>query len=146
MALSAPRNVPRRSTYYFESDAPVAAGATLWQGALAARNAAGYLVPVTAATGLKNPCMVDNDNLQQKTVGGAANGDVQCRIFYGVFPFKNVAGAGGVDTLTEADVGNVVYGLDDETVVKTSRTNTLSAVGKLDRIDADGFWVSLARP
>jgi hypothetical protein len=146
MALSAPRNVPRRSTYYFEADAPVGAAAVLWQGALSARNAAGYLVPFTATTGLKNPCIVDSDNLQLKVTGGAANGDVQARIFFGVFPFKNVAGSGGADTLTEADVGKVVYGLDDETVVKTDRTGTLSAAGKLDRIDADGFWVSLARP
>jgi hypothetical protein len=137
MALSAPRNVPRRSTYYFEADAPVGAAAVLWQGALSARNAAGYLVPFTATTGLKNPCIVDSDNLQLKVTGGAANGDVQARIFFGVFPFKNVAGSGGADTLTEADVGKVV---------KTDRTGTLSAAGKLDRIDADGFWVSLARP
>jgi hypothetical protein len=143
MALTTARSIPRRGSYYFESDAPMS-NTKIWQGALCALNAAGFLVKGAEAATLRNPCVIDHDNGQLSVDNSAgSNGSISARVFFGVFPFKSGTSA---DALTQADVGKVVYIMDDETVGKTDNTGARSPAGKLDRIDADGYWVSLARP
>jgi hypothetical protein len=56
------------------------------------------------------------------------------------YPFNN--GTSG-DLLAAADIGNDVYAVDDNTVGKTSGTNTRPIAGKLVAIDAYGCWVQL---
>ena len=134
-ALSAPRNTPRRERT--TRQVPVAAGAKLYAGAMVAINAAGFLVPVTAVTTLKaaarNEVLVDNTS--------GANGALSAVTKLGTFRYENSASA---DLITRADIGNDAYGVDDQTVAKTSATNTRSIVGKIFDVDDQGVWVTFA--
>ena len=42
------------------------------------------------------------------------------------------------------DIGSDCYIVDDQTVAKTSGTNTRSVAGKVFDVDADGVWVDFA--
>ncbi len=134
-ALAGDRNTPERSGDTRE--VPAAAGVVLYAGAMAAINAAGNAVPVTTATGLKGAGRVERrvDN----TDGGA--GALRVKIRAGIFRYANST---STDALTQADIGADVYGVDDQTVAKTSATNTRSVVGKVFDVDADGVWVKFS--
>lgn len=134
-ALAGDRNTPERSGDHREIGA--AAGAVLYAGAMAAVNAAGFAVPVTSAVGLKGAGRVENriDN-----TGGAA-GAQRVKIRAGIFRYANSAAA---DALSQADIGSDVYGVDDQTVAKTSASNTRSVVGKLFDVDDQGVWVKFS--
>lgn len=134
-ALSADRNTPRRTGD--KRVVPVAASTLLYAGAMAAVNASGFAVPVSASTTLKGAGRVERraDN----SAGGA--GAISAEISAGIFRFANSASA---DLLTQADIGSDVYGVDDQTVAKTSATSTRSVVGKLFDVDAEGVWVKFS--
>ena len=55
--------------------------------------------------------------------------------------FANSASA---DLISLADIGADCYIVDDQTVAKTSGTNTRSVAGKVFDVDADGVWVDFA--
>lgn len=57
----------------------------------------------------------------------------------GWFRFTNSAAA---DALTSADIGADCYLVDDQTVAKTSATNTRVIAGRVRDIDAAGVWIS----
>lgn len=111
---------------------PVKADTLILQGAMVALDG-GYACPVRAATGLVGLgcalATVDNRN--------GADGALAIDVEAGVFRYANKAD----DALTIADIGDDAYGVDDETVAKTSATNTRSAIGKVFDVDADGVWV-----
>ena len=56
----------------------------------------------------------------------------------GVFRVGN-SSAG--DAITKADIGAACYIVDDQTVAKTSGTNTRSPAGIVDGVDSLGVWV-----
>jgi len=103
---------------------------------MAALNAAGFLVPFATATTLKSAGRAEE---QVDNVAGA-DGDVSCRIATGIFRFGNSASG---DLITKADIGADCYGVDDQTVAKTSGSNTRSVAGKIFDVDADGVWVRI---
>lgn len=70
--------------------------------------------------------------------GGAANGDVRIDTDRGTFCF---AIGTSTDALTLSDVGADVYVIDDQTVGKTSATNTRPKAGVLEDVTSDGAWV-----
>ena len=90
----------------------VAANTKIHAGGMVAKNAAGFAVPVTAAANLVGLGRAEEsiDN-----TGGAA-GAQSVRSTRGTFNYANSAGA---DELTHADIGSLVYGVDDQTVAKT---------------------------
>lgn len=134
-ALSADRNTPRREGE--KRSLPVAAATLIYAGALCAINAAGYLVPFSTATTLKpagrSESRVDNS-------AGAA-GDVSTEVSAGIFRFANSTAG---DAITRADIGSDCYGVDDQTVAKTSGTNTRSVAGKVFDVDDVGVWVKIS--
>lgn len=134
-ALSADRNTPERSGDVREP--PAAAGALFHAGAMAAINAAGYAVPVTTALNLKGAGRVER---RVDNTGGAA-GTLRVRIRVGIFRYANSAAA---DLITLADIGSDAYGVDDQTVAKTSATNTRSVIGKVFDVDDQGVWVKFS--
>lgn len=75
-------------------------------------------------------------------VGGADNA-LNLTAELGCFPFG--IGSSG-DALTAADIGATVYAIDDNTVGKTSGTNTRPVAGKLVRIENGQAWVQLPIP
>lgn len=129
--LTADRNTPR-----FEGDERVgglAASQTIFAGAILMRNAAGYLTEGATATGSFGAGVA----LERKANAGAAGAEV-IRYRPGIFRFANSASG---DLIAATDVGAVCYIVDDQTVAKTSGTNTRSPAGVIDAVDANGVWV-----
>ena len=131
VALTADRDTKQRSGAVFNRK--VAAGVTIYKGALVALNASGFLVPGSAATTLKADGVC-----KAGAVGGASNGDVEAEVERGVFRFANSAAG---DAITIADIGNDCFIVDDQTVALTNGTNTRSVAGKIEDVDALGVWV-----
>lgn len=134
-ALIANRNTPQLLD---PAPAPrsgaVAASQKIYAGAIVMRNATGYLVKGVTATGLvgagRCEALVDNS-------AGVA-GAVTAEYAPGVFRFDNSASG---DLITTADIGNVCYVVDDQTVAKTHATNTRSPAGVIEDVDSQGVWV-----
>ncbi len=134
VALTAERDTKQRSGAVFSRG--VAANAVIFKGAMVALNAAGFLVPFSAATTLKA------DGVAQQTVtGSATNGEVLCEVERGVFRFANSAAG---DAITRADIGLDCFGVDDDQVAKTNGGNTRSVAGRIEDVDAQGVWVRFA--
>jgi hypothetical protein len=133
-ALTDDRMTPRREGDYRVEG--VAAATVIYAGALVMRNAGGYLVKGQTATGLVGVGVADAraDN------AAGANGAITARYRAGSFRFANSTAA---DAITIAEVGDVCYAVDDQTVAKTHATNTRSAAGIIEAVDAQGVWVRL---
>lgn len=133
MALTAERGTLKRAhgpRSYF-----LAASVKAIKGGIAVV-AAGYAKPAVTATGLTAVGMfietVDNS-------AGAA-GAARVLVEEGEFLFANSA----TDPVAQADVGANVYLVDDETIAKTSGTNTRSIAGKLTALEGGQAWVKIA--
>lgn len=121
------------------------AGAFAFGGSMMGTNASGYLRQIpgpgvnNSAFRFRGVSHRDWDNT------GGSNGDFQervdrPRIITGV---QNLTG----DPVTIADVGNQVFAEDDNTIRRTSNTNTRCPVGILYAVDSDGtVEVKLAQP
>lgn len=124
-ALTAARNTPQLDTTVIPSTQglPVAAATTIYAGSIVCTNAAGYAVPMTTALNLRPV------GIAVRTVANAgAAGAMVIEVFRGTF-FVNMGTAG--DALTIADRYNLVYGIDDNTVGKTTGGSTRSLAGIL---------------
>lgn len=132
-ALSAARNTPERAGDVFGW--PVKAATICYQGGLAVANG-GYAAPGSTATTLV--ALGRFEETVDNTGGGA--GAVAVRIKRGIFKFGN-SSAG--DLIAQADCGADCYIVDDQTVAKTSATNTRSVAGKIVAVDSDGVWVKV---
>jgi hypothetical protein len=126
-----------RNTAEFQNDlreGPVAASQLIYAGAIVCRNAAGDLVKGITATGLTGVGVarerVDNS-------AGAA-GAKTIRYKVGVFRFGNSASG---DLITKADIGKAAWVVDDQTVAKTSASNTRSKAGVIEAVDDLGVMV-----
>ena len=133
-ALSANRQTPELVGGIHDFD--MAANAVMFAGSLAVINAAGYAAPGTTALGLRAAGRVE----EYANNTGGANGAKKARIKPGVFRFANSAAG---DLIAAADIGNDCYIVDDQTVAKTSATNTRSIAGKIVNVDAQGVWVKV---
>lgn len=144
MALTTPRNTPRRMTADFVNSTSVltAASQTFYPGALVALNASGYLVPASTATTLtavgvigEQPFLVPATSY----VSGAVAGVLRLEVQKGVFKFTNQSN----DLITQAEIGKVCYMTDDETVCKTGTGKSIA--GTVWEIDPDdgGVWVNI---
>jgi hypothetical protein len=115
--------------------AGVAAGTTLFPGAIVMINAAGFLVEGQTATGLigvgRSESLANN--------AGGSNGDITGDYKPGTYRVNNSAGA---DEITDADRGKPCYAVDDQTVAKTDGTASRSPAGIVDHVDAHGVWVT----
>lgn len=135
MALSQDRNTKKREGAVY--NAPLAASAVIYGGALVCLDASGNLVPGSVATTLtaagRATGFVSN-------AGGSA-GDVFAEFEKGVFLFNNSESA---DAIARAEIGDNCYIVDDETVAKTNGTNTRSVAGRIMDVDASGVWVQIA--
>ena len=92
-----------------------------------------------AAPGRTAPALVAVGRAEHSTTAVAA-GDAHVEVRRGVFKFANSAAA---DLIAQADVGTDCYVVDDQTVAKTSATNTRSRAGIVVAVDADGVWVQI---
>ena len=133
-ALTTDRNTVARSGDTIELKG--AASKKYFAGALIARDANGRATPGAVSTTIKGVgrCeeYVDNST--------GADDAVTVKIRKGIFQFAN-SSAG--DAITDADIGNDCYIVDDQTVAKTNGTSTRSVAGKVFDVDANGVWVDL---
>ena len=134
-ALTAARNTLERAGDVVGY--PVKASVKPIQGGIAVLNA-GYAAPATTATGLiaigRFEETVDNTS--------GADGALSAQVKRGTFRFGN-SSAG--DAIAQADVGADCYIVDDQTVAKTSGTNTRSVAGKIIAVDSVGVWVKIGQ-
>lgn len=134
MTLTKDRNTVRRDGVQYSD--PVAAATRIFAGSLLCLNAAGNAVPGSTSATLKARGVaqehVDNRD-------GAA-GDLRVESRRGVFPFANST---STDEITRADIGASAYIVDDQTVAKTSATNTRSIAGVIRDVDSNGVWVEI---
>jgi len=134
-ALTSARNTPERAGDVLGY--PVKASVKPIQGGIAVLSA-GYAAPATTATGLiaigRFEETVDNS--------AGSNGDISVQVKRGTFKFANSASG---DLIAQADVGADCYLVDDQTVAKTSATNTRSVAGKIIAVDSDGVWVKIGQ-
>jgi hypothetical protein len=109
------------------ADQPVNGTAHILAGTMVALNTDGDLVMVTATTGLKVLGRADEE--KDNTSGN--DGDLVCRVRYGVFPWAMVGG----DEVDRGDIGATVYAADNNTVGKTDGGGTRSSAGVLVDVD-----------
>ncbi|MCL7931635.1 hypothetical protein [Halomonas llamarensis] len=134
MALTQNRNTPHRQNT--SRNLALAAGAVVYAGGMVAMAANGFVNAASTATGLTAVGVATH--YQDNTTGD--NGDQHVDVQRGFFGFANSAGA---DEVTRADIGQVCYMVDDETVAKTSGTDTRSPAGIVDDVDGNGVWVNI---
>ncbi|MBL0949263.1 MAG: hypothetical protein IBJ08_00860 [Pseudomonas sp.] len=134
VALTKDRNTVRRDGVQFND--PVAASTRIFAGALVCLNAAGFAVPGSTSATLKARGRAEE---QVDNRDGAA-GALRIETRRGVFPFANSAAA---DEITRADIGNECFIVDDQTVAKTSATDTRSVAGIIRDLDDAGVWVEI---
>ena len=123
-ATTVQRDTPRKfHILSLEDERGVAADAVIKAGWQIALNAGGYIVPVTAATTLK---ILGRSNQDVDNTGGD-DGALTCKYSEGVFPWVNLAG----DEVDVDDVGEVVWGADNQSIAKTDGGGTRSPSGVL---------------
>ncbi len=103
---------------------PVAAATRIFQGTLVALNLAGNLVPLSADPTLY--CVGVAQREADNTAGAA--GDITCKVERGVFGFTNSATTSALSAL---HIGQVCYGVDDQTVARLTAIGTLPQVGRV---------------
>lgn len=108
----------------------------VYAGTIAMLNTAGYAI-MGAATGTLKILGVFNE---QKDNSAGSAGDLSAEVITGEFRFENSAGA---DEVTLADIGKVVYVVDNETVAKTSNKGARPVGGICTDIDDYGVWVKM---
>lgn len=134
-ALTADRKTPQRMGSNFSF--PVATNTEIFQGALVALNATGFLVPGSTSTTLI-PVGVAKEHVDNNP---GANGDLRCEVESGVYRFNNSAAA---DAIALDDVGDPCFIVDDNTVALTNGGATRSRAGIIVDVDAEGVWVKIA--
>lgn len=126
-------------------DVKMKAAAKLYQGGIVCRDSTGYGIAGATAVGLiacgilspQGPAAPNLDN----TSGGS--GDIVARVAQGVFRLGNSA---STDALAEADIGQICFIVDDQTVAKTDGGGTRSPAGVVVAIDGTaGVYVSIAQ-
>lgn len=133
-ALIAERYTNKRSGAGYND--PLAAAVKLYAGALAVLDNAGNLRPgrVSTTDRVRGVAVMTVDN----TTGAA--GAVSAETETGVYRFANSAAG---DLIARADIGADCFVVDDQTVAKTSATNTRIVAGKVRDVDSDGVWVQV---
>lgn len=146
--LTTARNTPVRldPMYSNRGSFPMGTGAVLFVGALVALNAAGFLVRAATATTLKvagilgdQPFQVPSDRISNLGADGAKSAEVQM----GVTALLNNS---DTDPITQDDVMNDAWIVDDETVAATSGGSTRSKAGRIIEVTDQGVWVALGVP
>ncbi|MBJ2150611.1 hypothetical protein [Paracoccus sp. IB05] len=125
------RNTPRR-----EGDERVgllAASQAVFLGTILMRNAAGNLLKGATAVG-----SVGVGVSIEAVTSGASAGVQPIRYRPGIHRFMNSA---STDLITRAEIGQPAYVVDDQTVAKTSATDTRSPAGVIEDVDALGVWI-----
>lgn len=122
------------------------------------RDGDSFSFPIAAATAI--PCGVIVGLLGGFLVNASADTDITV-VGMSTYPVDNTDGADGAeqvpvtkkglhrffnsaaaDAITTQEIGSSCYVVDNQTVAKTSATNTRPVAGTIQDVDADGVWIS----
>lgn len=139
MALTQDRDTKERLNaqgYSFS----VEAATLIYAGAQVALDASGYLVPASSIPGIIviGRAEMQFDNSLGSAGAASAAGALHCDVRRGVFRWDNSASA---DAITEENIGQHCYAVDDHTVALTSGPGTRSIAGTIFDVDSQGVWV-----
>ena len=129
--LSGPRNTPTRAA--IDLVLPLAAGAVIYQGGMVCADAAGLAIAGKTAAGLVVVGMAQISVRQ-------ADGDESVFVRPGTYLFGSLDGA---DQIGQAQIGRVVYLVDDETLAATNGGGTRSPAGVVIDVEPAGVWVKI---
>jgi len=130
-AATASQTIAKRDGKSFEFSA---SNVTLLQGVMWARNASGYIVNASDATGL----VVVGIGAQEVDNSAGSAGDLTCIAERGIFKLANDSGT----PVTDDDVNSICYVLDNATVSGDGGTYNIIA-GLVRKVDSDGVWVDV---
>ena len=136
-ALTADRNTKSKFVWDYRS-LRVAAGVTIYQGAMVCPNQQGYAVPAadSAACASQDVLGVACETVDNSAGG---DGDVRVKVQAGIFAMNNFG------DVTQARTGQWAYVSDDQTVAATS-SNWVYAGMVLDWQDQDDHLVYIRIP
>lgn len=145
-ALTKARNTPRLGPgeqILGSVDIALKAGAKVFQGGIVCIDSTGYGVAASAALGLIACGIFDSEKAAQPVLDNTAgaSADLTARVQQGVFRLVN---SGSTDTIAQADIGQVCFLVDDQTVAKTDGAGTRSPAGVIVGVDTSGVFVSFA--
>jgi hypothetical protein len=129
-ALTASRDTPARTGV--DVAIGVASNTVIYSGSLVAINTSGYAVPASDTASYK---VVGRAQATVDNSGTAGNGALSVNVRRGVFLWANG------DSFTIADVGNLAYVEDDQTVQKAASATHDVVAGIIIDVDTDGVWV-----
>lgn len=136
-ALTQERNTPRMGDDIHPHDFPIAANVKIYAGAMVAIDAT--LKQARPARATATDKVVGRAPTTYDNTGGSAAGFTMAAEA-GIFRYGNSSSS---DAITQADVGNTCYVVDDQTVAKTDNSAARPAAGKIVAVDAYGVWVRL---
>ena len=133
-ALTGDRNTLRRERNFLEL--PVAADTVLHAGGVACLDATGHLVPGAAAVGLRAVGRVECGVSNALGLAGAVTAVVRPGLYL-------LANAPGADAVTQAELGHVVYLVDDQTVAKGNDGGSRPPAGVALGLEHGQVWVEV---
>lgn len=137
-ALSADKMVDRKEGGL--QSYPVAAGETVYKGALVVISSTGYLEALTDAASKRFAGVAYENKTNTTAAGYGSDGDLNCRV-YTAGVFKLVC-----TSITQAMVGQMMYGVDDQTVDDTTGGTYYISIGRLVQYDsATVGWVDIGQ-
>lgn len=116
---------------------PVLADAVIYKGAIIVLTAAGYAKPAVVGTGL----LAVGIAKESVDATGLSSGDVAIEVEEMICGCENSAGG---DEITAAELGEIVYLVDDQTVAKTSNGGTRSVAGLARMIEGGKVFVEFS--
>jgi hypothetical protein len=136
MALTQNRDTPRYATGPAPEvlSFPVKGSVEIFVGALVGLDASGFLVPAAATRALKIIGRAE-EHISTTAIAGYTDGDSSIAVRAGTFKWKNG------DSIARADVGELCFASDDETVRKSSSSGARPPAGVIVGVDTDGVWV-----
>lgn len=108
---------------------PVAASTKIWAGSIVCVNTGGYVTKGAATASL---VAIGVANVTADNTSGS-NGSISLPVRSGCWWFANSSSG---DEITNADLGNYCYIVDDQTVAKTDSSGTRPAAGIIRGVDA----------
>lgn len=129
-ALTAARDTAARTGV--DVSVGMASNTVIYAGSLVAINTSGYAVPASDTAGYK---VIGRAQATVDNSGTAGNGALSINVRRGVFLWANG------DSFTIADVGNLAYVEDDQTVQKAASATHDVVAGIIIDVESDGVWV-----
>jgi hypothetical protein len=126
----------------FPMNYPGKANEILVAGCMAMVDASGRAVNAATATGAIGAGRVKTQGgLDRWDLTGLADGALKVEVEEGIFKYFNSTAG---DLITVADIGKKCWIADNQTVAKTSATNTRSPAGVIRQVDSDGVFVEFS--